>query len=62
MILSMRKSDLEKARKILASEGGKASAKKRRETMTPEQRSQRARRIINARWHPERAATGTATP
>lgn len=53
MLASMRKSDLQKAREIFASSGGKAAAKKMRKKMTPEQISERFRRAANARWHPQ---------
>ena len=57
----MRESDFKKAIRILTSNAGKAAAKKRRETMTPEQRSARARRMALARWHPAPAAPAIDT-
>jgi hypothetical protein len=48
----MRKSDVRKVLKYLAGRGGRAALAKRKKNMTPEQRSERARRMVNARWHP----------
>jgi hypothetical protein len=48
----MRKSEIRRVMAVIGKRGAKAAKRKRIETMTLEQRSERARRMANARWHP----------
>ena len=65
MLRSTAQSDLDEAPKLtkaaisafmsaMGKKGGKNSAKKRMETTTPEQRSNAASALANARWHPKK--------
>jgi hypothetical protein len=48
------KSEISRIMSAMGIKGGKMSAKRRLEKMTPEQRSNAASALANARWHPKK--------
>ena len=48
------KSEISRIMAAMGKKGGKMSAKKRMERTTPEQRSNAASALANARWHPKK--------
>jgi hypothetical protein len=50
----LTKTEISRFMAAMGKKGGKASAKKRMAETTPEQRSNAASALANARWHPKK--------